>query len=74
MHGHEYGNGYCYNQWAVTGFGGGAASKIMAWNSHYQTNAEYMRLRSFSGMNLLVCNVGKTAAPTGGHVVLIPFA
>jgi len=72
MHGHEYGNGYCTTQGVVTATG--AATKIMTWLSFHTTNAFYARLRSFSGMNLLICNVGKAAAATGGDVIIIPFA
>jgi len=31
-------------------------------------------MRNFKGMNLLICNVGKTAAAAAGDVVVIPFA
>jgi len=73
MHGHEYGNGYCTTQGVIT-IPGGTATKVMLWNSQHTTNAFYQRLRSFSGMNMLICNVGKAAAATGGDVIIVPFA
>jgi hypothetical protein len=72
MHGHEYGNGYCSTQGVISA--DGAVTLIMTWASQHTTNAFYQRLRSFSGMNMLVCNVGKAAAATGGDVIIVPFA
>ena len=72
MHGHEYGNGYCMKQYKISV--SGDTSTTMPWNSMGRTNDGYERLRSFSGMNLLICKVGKAAAATNGDVIVIPFA
>ena len=71
MHGHEYGNGYCKKQYKISITGD--TTTTMTWNSMGRTNAGYERLRNFAGMNLLICNVGKTAAAAAGDVVVIPF-
>lgn len=72
MHGHEYGNGYCSSQGVITTVG--VATKVMAWAGYHTTNAIYSRVRAFSGMNLLICNIGKAAAAAAGDVIIIPFA
>jgi hypothetical protein len=73
MHGNQFGNGWCQARSTM----GAAKDKFPDLNRGMigpidHTDA-YERMRMFSNMNMLICQVGVAAGATGGDVMVVPF-